>query len=102
MGYRVEKWQGKTAPEAADLRKIMAAEGYSVFEWTDPPGAVYSEHEHGEDQSHWIVSGALEITVKGFGRVVLESGDRDIMPAGTVHSARVVGERPVFYLIGKR
>ena len=65
MSYRVEKWQNENAPDAAELRKIMTAEGYSVFEWADPPDAVYSDHQHGEDQSHWVVSGILELTVAG-------------------------------------
>ena len=46
MSYRVEKWQSENAPDAAELRKIMTAEGYSVFEWADPPDAVYSDHQH--------------------------------------------------------
>lgn len=102
MSYRVEKWQSENAPDVAELRKIMTAEGYSVFEWADPPDAVYSDHQHGEDQSHWVVSGILELTVAGVGRVILEPGDRDFMPADTVHSACVPGDAPVLYLIGRK
>ena len=66
------------------------------------PEAVYVNHKHSEDQSHWIISGALELTIERVGIVVLQAGDRDFMPAGTYHSARVVSEEPVVYLVGEK
>ena len=101
-GYRVEKWQALFAPNPAMLRHSMTAEGYQVFHWSDEPGMEYGSHMHGEDQSHWIISGSLELSVQGVGVFVLEPGDRDFMPAGTYHSARVIGEQPVMYLIGAK
>ena len=59
-------------------------------------------HFHNEAQSHWIISGQLEITVQSVGTFLLKAGDRDFMPANTYHSARVIGEEPVMYLIGSR
>jgi len=100
--YRVEKWVEVHDPSPAMLRLMMEREGYSVFQWCDQPGAEYGLHQHNEDQCHWIVSGTLELTIEGFGVVVLEAGDRDYMPANTYHSARVVGEEPVLYLIGSK
>lgn len=102
LGYRVEKWQELYAPNIAMLRHTMTAQGYDVFQWSDRPGAEYGSHKHDEDQSHWIISGTLELTVQGVGVFVLESGDRDFMPAGTYHTARVLGEDPVMYLIGAK
>lgn len=101
--FRVEKWDKPHAPNAAMLRLILENEGYRVFQWSDRAGMIYGNHKHGEDQSHWIISGALEITVEGFGTYVLESGDRDFLPAETYHTARVVGEEEaVVYLIGEK
>ena len=79
----------------------MEAEGYSVFEWTDAPGTTYGRHAHPEDQSHWIISGALTLVV-GHEEYTLRAGDRDFLPAGTVHAARVEGGEPVRYLIGAK
>jgi quercetin dioxygenase-like cupin family protein len=98
---RVERWTEGERVDARELRRRMEADGYGVFEWSDPPGRTYAPHAHGEDQSHWIVSGALALTVDGR-EYVLEAGDRDFLPAGTVHAARVVGDEPVVYLIGAR
>jgi quercetin dioxygenase-like cupin family protein len=102
MRYRIEKWNSNDAPDAESLRSALEREGYSVFQWSDAPGRVYGEHRHGDDQSHWIIAGKLELTVENFGTVLLEAGDRDFMPANTVHAARVVGDEPVVYLIGAR
>ncbi len=96
---RVERWSGVEAPERGELRRRMEAEGYRVFEWSDPPGAVYAPHAHAEDQSHWILSGALELRVEGR-HYILRAGDRDFLPANTEHSASVPGDRTVVYLIG--
>ena len=101
-GYRVERFSGAELPTVVELRRKLESEGYAVYEWTDRPGAVYEVHEHAEDQTHWIISGSLELEVDGFRRVILGPYDRDLMPAGTKHSARVVGAEPVRYLIGER
>ncbi|MGD9589242.1 MAG: cupin domain-containing protein [Pyrinomonadaceae bacterium] len=102
MEYRIERWERDDPPEASELIRLMRLDGYEPLQWSDAPGTAYSEHSHGEDQSHWIVSGKLELTVGGVGRLQLGPGDRDHMPAGTMHSARVLGTEPVVYLIGSK
>ena len=99
--YRIERWQKDDAPNSETLRNLMIREGYRVYQWSDRPGIIYELHEHGEDQSHWIISGALELTIENVSTFVLQAGDRDFMPAGTRHSARVEGDEPVVYLIGE-
>ena len=73
--YRVEKWTGSGPPQVGDLIDRMRAEGYSVFQWSDGVGAVYPEHKHGEDQSHWVISGELELTVSSIGKVILRNDE---------------------------
>lgn len=98
--YRIERFSGDTPPDGDELSRQMEAYGFDVFEWADGPQTVYGPPQHSEDQSHWIISGELELVVDGVGTVVLKAGDRDFMPAGTRHSARVLGGREVRYLIG--
>ncbi len=98
--YKVERWKEAYSPNAAMLRLTLVREGYEVFQWGDRPGMYYGPHKHPEDQSHWIISGTLEIHVKDHGSFRLEAGDRDFMPAETYHTAQVIGDEPVLYLIG--
>lgn len=98
--YRIDIWKEVYPPNPAMLRIKLEREGFRVTQWTDRPGAFYGLHKHGEDQSHWIISGSLEVTVNNRA-FVLTAGDRDFMPADTYHTARVVGDVPVFYLIGE-
>jgi quercetin dioxygenase-like cupin family protein len=100
--YRIENWNQPTPPNPAMLRFLLEREGYRVFQWSDNPGTVYGNHKHDDDQSHWVISGSLELTVERAGTFVLETGDRDFLPAGTYHSARVIGEEPVMYLVGAK
>ncbi|HEX6127371.1 MAG TPA: cupin domain-containing protein [Pyrinomonadaceae bacterium] len=99
--YKVVRATDPGKPDAAELRQTMSDEGYRVYQWSDAPGTVYSSHQHPTHQSHWIISGKLELEVCDVGTFVLQPGDRDFMPAGTYHSARVLGDESVVYLIGE-
>jgi mannose-6-phosphate isomerase-like protein (cupin superfamily) len=56
---------------------------------------------HNEDQSHWIISGSMELVLITGDSYVLNAGDRDRMPAKTYHSVRVIGDEAVLYLVGE-
>jgi quercetin dioxygenase-like cupin family protein len=101
VSIEVERWNGEGQPDAARLKQVLQSEGYSVFQWTDAPGTRYGPHAHAEDQSHWIISGALELRI-GHETYTLGAGDRDFLSANTIHSASVRGEEAVVYLIGAR
>ena len=97
----IERWSEEGAPDKRILRERMEAEGYSVFEWHDAAGTSYRTHSHPEDQSHWIISGALTLRL-GWEEYTLRAGDRDFLPANTEHSAVVSGDEPLIYLIGAK
>ena len=101
MNMEVERWSSDSIPVASELKTLLQSEGYSVFQWSDEPGTKYGPHAHPEDQSHWIVSGELELRV-GHETYVLRAGDRDFLPANTTHSASVPGPAAVVYLIGAK
>lgn len=99
--FRVKSWNYDYAPNPAMLRLKLEREGYRVFQWGDSPGAVFPPHKHTAEKSHWVVSGALELTINGE-VYVLEAGDRDFIEAETYYSMRVVSEESVIYLVGEK
>ena len=102
VNFQIVRWQQHFAPNAANLQWQMEREGFRVFRWCDRPEAIFALHKHNEDQSHWVISGSLELMIENIGTYVLEAGDRDFLPAHSWHSARVLGEEPVIYLVGEK
>jgi quercetin dioxygenase-like cupin family protein len=101
MSIEVQRWSEPAPPDPQELKTKLSGEGYSVFQWSDAAGTKYGPHAHAEDQTHWILSGELELRV-GYENYTLGPGDRDFLPANTMHSAFVPGEQPVIYLIGSK
>ncbi len=100
---KVNRWRECYQPNPAMLRLLLVREGYEPYQWGERLGAFYGPHFHEEDQVHWVISGELEITFQDFGTTysyILKAGDRDFMPARKYHTARVVGETDLLYLIG--
>jgi quercetin dioxygenase-like cupin family protein len=79
----------------------MEADGYRVYTWTDAPGTTYPPHTHATEQSHCVLHGSIGLKV-GEQEYVLAPGDRDYLPANALHSAHVVGDEAVTYLVGER
>ena len=100
--FQIVRWQNPYKPNSAMLRLLMEREGFSVIQCGGRIDSIFTKCKDGQDQTRWIISGALEITVDNVGTYVLEAGDRDFLPAETYHAARVVGEEAIVYLIGKK
>ena len=98
MSIQIDRWSESSLPNPEELKQRLQSEGYSVFEWSDAVGTKYGPHAHAEDQSHWIISGELELRA-GHEAYRLRPGDRDYLPANTIHSAFVSGEKALIYLI---
>jgi quercetin dioxygenase-like cupin family protein len=71
LSMKMQRWQGSVPPDPAALRGVLEAEVYSVYAWTDDRGATYPPHTHGDDQSHWVVRGAIALAVGGEEYVVV-------------------------------
>ena len=101
-GVRLERipWPDPKPPVESALREQLTRDGFDVFAWQDPPGAVYGAHSHDHDESLWVVAGEITFGVDG-GDLRLQPGDRLMLPAHTVHTARA-GTAGATYLIGQR
>jgi quercetin dioxygenase-like cupin family protein len=97
---RLERWDPSDGPlSERRLMMLLEQEGYEVTAFTYREGTVFPEHAHAQDKCDAVLSGTLRVGVSG--EVFdLESGDRIYLPAGTRHSAEVLGSRTVFSLDG--
>jgi len=79
------------------MRRKLEAMGYAVSRYTYPPGTCFPPHTHGVDKIDGVLSGRFKMTMQG-ASVILEAGDMLAVPRGEVHSAEVVGDKPVISL----
>jgi mannose-6-phosphate isomerase-like protein (cupin superfamily) len=97
---RLVAWEAEDGPlNEKRLMNAMEREGYEVAVYTYRAGTAFAEHEHAQDKCDAVLEGILRITV---GETVfhLQAGDRLYLPAGTRHSAEVIGRRTVLSLDG--
>lgn len=101
-GVRLERWEPEDGPLTEKrMMGLLEREGYEVCTYTYRPGTVFSAHEHGQEKCDAVLEGFLRITVEGTA-YELKPGDRLYLPAGTRHTAEVVGRKTVLSLDGTR
>ena len=100
MRLELIPWAEATPPSEETLRKRLTDEGFDVFRWHDTAGADYQPHSHDHDESLWVITGEMHFSAGGRD-FRLRTGDRLLLPKGTVHTARA-GAAGVTYLIGER
>lgn len=95
----IERWDRQRDGELSEaaMRRRLEARGYAVGRYVYPPGTRFPEHTHAVDKIDAVLAGRFRLTMHGRS-VVLEAGDALLVPAGTVHSAEVVGDEPVVSL----
>ena len=67
MDFRIERWKNNYAPNPAMLRFLMEREGFAVIQCGGRNEAVFIKCKDAENQSRWVVSGSLEVTVDNIG-----------------------------------
>jgi quercetin dioxygenase-like cupin family protein len=88
---QVEHWnEAWGEPTEDNMRRRIESEGYSVSRYDYPPGTYFPDHTHSFDKIDAVVSGHFRIRADGR-EFLMGAGDMLAVPAGTVHSAEVVG-----------
>lgn len=80
-----------------NLKRRLEAEGYHVSRYDYPPGTCFPDHKHAFDKKDAVVKGRFLIRAKGR-EFLLGPGDALAVPAGTIHSAEVIGSETVVSL----
>jgi quercetin dioxygenase-like cupin family protein len=100
---------GECAGATAPLRvlgetvtvKVSAAQtggGFALFELACPPGSGVPTHRDPEDETFYVLEGALALRVGGADRV-LEAGGCAFVPAGVAHAYANRGDRAARVLV---
>jgi len=85
-----------------DLMSTLRREAGSCYSWSNGPHDTYAAHSHPHEKVLYCVEGSISFMLESEGkRVDLRSGDRMVLPPGTVHSA-VVGPTGCTCIEGKR
>ncbi len=99
---RLEKWGAADGPLSEKrMMGLLEHDGYEVAVTTYRAGTVFPEHAHAQDKCDGVLEGVLRVTIAETS-FDLGPGDRLFIPAGTRHSAQVVGRRTVLSLDGTR
>ncbi len=99
---RLERWEPSDGPLTEKrMMGAMEREGYEVACYAYRPGTEFPVHEHSQDKCDAVLEGMLRIVVDDVA-YDLAPGDRLYLPAGTRHSAEVVGSKTVVSLDGTR
>ena len=80
---------------------LLEREGYEVVVYAYREGTVFEEHAHAQDKCDAVIEGFFRIRAEGE-VFELKPGDRLYIPAGTRHSAEVIGRRTVVSLDATR
>jgi quercetin dioxygenase-like cupin family protein len=95
---KLERWDSdRGEPSEKALRRQLEAEGYSVSRYDYPPGTFFPDHTHAFDKKDAVVRGRFLIRAEGQ-EFLLGPGDMIEVPAGTRHSAEVIGAQTVISL----
>lgn len=85
-----------------ELMTRLRGEASSCYSWSNGPGDRYAPHSHSYEKVLYCVDGSITFVLESEGKeLVLNAGDRMVLPRGTVHSA-VVGDEGCTCIEGQR
>lgn len=89
-------------PSRDDLLTRLRSEASNCYAWSNGPGDRYAPHSHSYEKVLYCVDGSITFVLEREGKeLVLNAGDRMVLPRGTVHSA-VVGNEGCTCIEGQR
>jgi len=98
----IERWNEAWGQlSESNMKSRLEAEGFAVSRYVYPPATFFDNHKHAVDKKDAVLTGRLLIRAVGR-EFLLGPGDALAVPAGTIHSAEVVGDEPVVSLDAAR
>ncbi len=85
-----------------ELMERLGGEATGCHSWSNGPRDRYAPHSHSYEKVLYCVDGSITFVLEDEGKeLLLNAGDRMVLPAGTVHSA-VVGPHGCKCIEGQR
>ena len=75
----------------AEIEERLRGEANHCYRWSNGPGYHYAVHRHPYRKILYVEEGSITFTPTGQPRVVMRTGDRLELAAGTPHGA-IVGQ----------
>lgn len=93
--------QKEQPPGEEETRRRLEEEGYLPTLWDASPGMVYPDYVHSREEIVWVISGTARLRV-GEEECELWPGDRVWVPARTLHTLEVTGDKPLVFFAALR
>ncbi len=89
------------AVDTDEVLRAWSARGFNGGLWIDPPGKVWRDFVHDEDELLMIVEGRLELTIAAR-TLTPGAGEEVLIPAGATHTVRNIGGTTARWLYAYR
>lgn len=96
MAGSIASWSEIPAEEVYPgiTRQVIHGQRQTMVRYVYQPGTVFPQHEHPQEQITTILTGQIEFDIAGT-RQIFGAGDVGVIPGGTPHGAKVVGDETV-------
>jgi len=85
--------------DTSSIKQDWQARGFSAEIWTDPPGQVWQDYEHGVDELLMLIDGEIEVQLGG--KVLRPAiGEEIFIPANEPHTVINIGGTTNHWLYG--
>ncbi len=88
-----------TTVDREQTAENWASRGFSCDLWVDSPGQRWEDFTHPTDEIVTVVEGTMEFEIEGEIHHP-KAGEEILIPAGSMHSARNIGDSTARWLYG--
>ncbi len=101
-GIDLIRWPHKHPLPENEVIAFFTSRGVTPLRWSNAPSETHPEHTHPTQKTLFCIEGEITFSFPDLNRkFTLHFGDRFIVPAGLLHSARV-GPEGVVCIEGRR
>ena len=81
------------------IKQQWQKRGFTFGIWQDPPGQIWKDYVHNQDELFMLVEGNVELTLNNQ-KIIPKIGEEILIPAGTVHTVKNNGNTQTTWYYG--